>query len=112
LSHTTLTTTASPQLGEPYTLRLRVSPVAEDDASLWAGLLQRQPAVAWASPSSFEDGVARYTLGVTSLSRLHVQLNQVAIRMDARFTPTDEGELSITLRPPLAPLPFLQRATA
>jgi hypothetical protein len=80
-----------------HVLRLRISPVSEEEAASWAGLLTRQPAIAWALLAGLEPGVARFTLGITSLSRLHVQLDRLAACLGARFEPTEEGELSITL---------------
>jgi hypothetical protein len=98
--------------GGVYCLRLRVGPVAEDEVALWTGLLQRLPAVAWARPGSFADGQSHFILGVTSLSRLHMQLNHAARSMDARFTPTAEGELSIMLREPAPAWPSRAHAPA
>lgn len=80
-----------------HVLRLRISPVSEEEAASWAGLLTRQPAIAWALLSSVEPDVARFTLGITSLSRLHVQLDHLASCLGATFEPTEDGELSITL---------------
>jgi hypothetical protein len=95
--HTTPSTAEHPTIPDAHVLRLRISPVSEEDVAAWAGLLTRQPAIVWALLTSIEPDVARFTLGITSLSRLHVQLDHLASCLGARFEPTEDGELSITL---------------
>jgi hypothetical protein len=90
-------------------LRVRISPVTEDDVTLWTALLQRLPAVAWARSNGVEDDAATFMIGVPSISRLHVQLDHLATKVDARFAPTEAGELTITMRPAA---PTTSRATA
>jgi hypothetical protein len=84
-------------------LRLRIGPVEPGEAALWQALLGRLPAVDWAALQDQDEDAAGFLLGVPSISRLHVQLNHLADKMDARFEPTESGELRITMRPATEP---------
>ncbi len=80
------------------TVGIRIAPITDSEIAGWRALLQRLPSVVTADACGFDGMSGTFNVTAPSVTRLLVDLQGVAAKMDARLSPTITGEVSISLR--------------
>ena len=79
-------------------MRLRVSPLTDDDIPGWQSVVRRLPAVASVDVGGFDGLSAIFVIGTPSVARLLQQLGHLATKVEASLNPTITGEIGLPLR--------------